>query len=359
MNDYLWDGSGEPDPEIQKLETALGRFRHNQPAPEFSQIAAARMHPARASQWLSSSFARWAGIAAVLTLVAVACLWFALRHANPAPGAESRWEIASLAGTPSVGNKTIAKTGDAGKWRNGQTLETDSRSRARISDEATGEVEIEPDTRLRLVESDLARKQLALDRGTIRASIWSPPGDFVVDTPAAVTVDLGCAYTLHVDDSGAGILHTTLGWVGFRLKGRESFIPAGAACATRPSIGPGTPYFEDASATFREALTRFDFGAQDTGQKSAEVTTILVESRKRDALTLWHLLRRVPEADRSRVYERLAGFVSPPPGVTREGVLQLDPQMLDTWWNELGLGDISLWRTWERSWSQHESAGKH
>ncbi len=25
-DNYLWDGSGEPDPEIQKLETALGRF---------------------------------------------------------------------------------------------------------------------------------------------------------------------------------------------------------------------------------------------------------------------------------------------------------------------------------------------
>ena len=24
--DYLWDGSGEPDPEIQKLENTLGRF---------------------------------------------------------------------------------------------------------------------------------------------------------------------------------------------------------------------------------------------------------------------------------------------------------------------------------------------
>ncbi len=34
-DDYLWDGSGEPDPEVQKLETALGRYRHNKPAPAF------------------------------------------------------------------------------------------------------------------------------------------------------------------------------------------------------------------------------------------------------------------------------------------------------------------------------------
>ena len=32
-DNYLWDGSGQPDPEIQRLEHALGRFRHNRPAP--------------------------------------------------------------------------------------------------------------------------------------------------------------------------------------------------------------------------------------------------------------------------------------------------------------------------------------
>src|SRR5436309_5903395 len=37
-DDYLWDGSGEPDPEVQKLEEALGRYRQNQPAPKFDEI---------------------------------------------------------------------------------------------------------------------------------------------------------------------------------------------------------------------------------------------------------------------------------------------------------------------------------
>src|SRR5205823_5281567 len=30
---YLWDGSGEPDPEVQKLESLLRRYRHDQPRP--------------------------------------------------------------------------------------------------------------------------------------------------------------------------------------------------------------------------------------------------------------------------------------------------------------------------------------
>ena len=33
MSDYLWDGSGEPDPEVQHLERILGELRHHQEPP--------------------------------------------------------------------------------------------------------------------------------------------------------------------------------------------------------------------------------------------------------------------------------------------------------------------------------------
>jgi hypothetical protein len=193
---------------------------------------------------------------------------------------------------------------------------------------------------------------LALDHGTIHAMIWAPPGEFVVDTPSATAVDLGCAYTLHVDDSGSGLLQTTFGWVGFKFDGRESFVPAGAVCMIRPRTGPGTPYFGDSSQPFRAALSKLDFDDITAGQRTAELSVVLAEARKRDALTLWHLLSRVNESERSRVYDRLALLVPPPQHVTPAGVLSLDRQMLDAWWNELNLGDMTLWRTWEHSWPE-------
>jgi len=143
-----------------------------------------------------------------------------------------------------------------------------------------------------------------------------------------------------------------MGWVGFKLNGHESFIPAGAVCKTRPKIGPGTPYFEDASLSFLNALSRFDFESSTSAERDALVRTLITGARKSDALTLWHLLSRVSEADRPRVYDRLASLAPPPAGVTREGVLGLDRPMLDAWWNSLGFGDIYLWRTYERDWSQ-------
>ena len=347
-DDYLWDGSGEPDPEIQRLETALGRYRHNQPAPAFDQPA--EIPPARRRPFfmnLRLSF----GLAAAAALLIAVTLFNYLRP-RPAPDLGPAWDVARLEGAPRVGSKTIGANAAVGKLGVGQTLVTDGSSRATISLDETGRVEVDAGSRLRLVTNGPDRKRLSLERGTIHATIWAPPGQFVVDTPSAVAVDLGCVYTLQVDDSGAGLLRTTMGWVGFKLNGHESFIPAGALCKTRPKVGPGTPYFEDASASFRDALSRFDFESNTPAERNALLGILLVDARKNDALTLWHLLSRVSDADRPGVYDRLTALAPPPAGVTREGILRLDRRMLDAWWNSLGFGDIYLWRTYQREWSQ-------
>jgi FecR protein len=347
-DDYLWDGSGEPDPEVQKLETTLGRFRHNQPAPAFDQLAEIR--PAR-QRWSLFSM-RWPyQLAAAAAVVAFAAAAFLVLRQGPPGNSGPAWDVARLDGSPRVGWHSLGEKSGVAKLGVGQTLVTNSSSRASITLDETGRVEVDPGSRLLVLANGPGRKRLALERGTIHATIWAPAGEFVVDTPSATAVDLGCVYTLHVDDSGAGLLRTTMGWVGFKLNGHESFIPAGAICQTRPKIGPGTPYFEDSSASFRDALSKFDFATTTPSERNALLGILLTEARKNDALTLWHLLSRVSDADRPGVYDRLASLAPPPASVTRDGILRLDRGMLDAWWNSLGFGDIYLWRAYERDWS--------
>jgi hypothetical protein len=351
-DDYLWDGSGEPDPEVQKLENLLGRYRHNQPAPAFDQIVAER--PAQ-PRWRFASFHLSFQLAAVAAVFLIGVTTFIISRVRQANNAGPAWEIARIKGAPRVGWHSLSASSETAKLKVGQTLVTDNSSRASITLDETGTIEVDPASRLRVMASGPNRKRLSLERGTIHATIWAPPGEFVVDTPSAQAVDLGCVYTLHVDDSGAGLLRTTMGWVGFRLNGRESFIPAGAVCATRPKIGPGTPYFEDASASFRDALTKFDFVKITLQERNALLGTLLADARKEDALTLWHLLARVSDGGRPGVYDRLATLAPPPTDVTREGILRLDQKMLDSWWNSLGYGDVYLWHMYERTWSQTPS----
>src|SRR5215213_8543443 len=270
--------------------------------------------------------------AAVLLLVAGWGVWLVYNNrANQILAAKRAWRVTRLDGTPTVGAERISKNGELGV---GEWLETDANSRAQIDVSSIGNVDIDENTRVRLLETRPTEHRLELARGKMSAHIWAPPRLFFVNTPSAVAADLGCAYTLEVDDHGASLLRVTSGWVALQLKARESMVPAGAACETRPVLGPGTPYFEDSSASFQESLKKVDF---DSGAvtRSAALTVLFEQARPRDTLTLWHLLMRVDGEDRGRVYDKMAALSPPPPGVTREGILGSDQTMVNIWRNEL------------------------
>jgi len=252
---------------------------------------------------------------------------------------QASWQVAPLAGAPQIGAQRLDAVGklEVGEW-----LETDDSSRAQINIGLIGQVEIAPQTRIRLVKARLTDHRLALARGKMHAEIWAPPRIFFVETPSALATDLGCEYTLEMNDEGFGRLHVTRGYVSLEnQQGPESVVPAGAFCEIRPAMGPGTPYSENASDTLRAALAQFDLA---NGRAEA-LNIVLAAAREADSFTLWHLLFRVDQAARGRVYDRMIEFVSPPAGVTRAGVLQGDQRMLKSWAEKFGLGQ-SWWRYW-------------
>lgn len=262
----------------------------------------------------------------VLLLISFGAFLLIYRPFVPSPQSPS-WQVERLNGTPRIESEAI---NDKGRLAIGQWLETDGNSSAQIAVSSIGQVKIDPNTRVRLLETSPTEHRLELAKGKVSALLWAPPRLFFVDTPSAVAADLGCAYTLEVDDSGGSLLRVTSGWVSLELQDRESMVPAGAACQTKRGIGPGTPYFEDSSPEFREALAKIDFE-----HNTASVSALLSHSRNRDTLTLWHLLSRVSGQERLHVYEKIAEFVPPPTGVTQDGVLRLDQQMLDLWRDKL------------------------
>jgi predicted anti-sigma-YlaC factor YlaD len=276
---------------------------------------------------------------AAMLALALGVFWFFYpRAARPA------WDVTRIEGAPRIGSKTV---GEVEKLRVGEWLLTDDSSRAKINVGEIGYVQVDPGSRVGLVEAKADEHRLALARGKMEAFIWAPPRQFYVDTPSAVAVDLGCAYTLEVGDDGQGLLSVIAGWVAFEWQGRETFVPAMAMCVTRPRLGPGTPYFSDASEDFQNALALFDVAESGSDARSNALQTALAKSRKRDALTLWHLLARADGDDRLRVYNRLAELIPPPAQVTPEAVTRGDRAALDLWWEKLELGSAEWWRIWK------------
>ncbi len=328
-DEYLWSGRGAPDEDVARLESLLAPYAHRGTLPPL---------PARGG--VRYAIVPMLTAAAALVLISAAA-WFAFA------GRPGGWTVQSLAGSPSVAGLPIDGPSRLGV---GQTLTTDATSRARIAVGEVGRVDVEPNSRVRLLESRAGEHRMALDRGRIRAQIWAPPRFFFVNTPSAVAVDLGCAYTLDVDDRGWGVVRVTHGWVAFEYGGRESFIPQEAVCATRPRVGPGTPHYADAPGPLVESLSILDFSPTENVSRTAALDTVLVTARKRDALTLWHLLSRGTPEERGRVYDRLMALVPAPAGVTRDAVIAGDRRALDACWNQLGLDSASWWRLWKSPW---------
>lgn len=321
-----------PDHLWREVEDLLDR-NDEAPAATLTTHRSPR-HPLRA----------YAAAAAAIVIVAGGFAWFYSNLSTPtlpalpqtSLNAKTSWRVNRLDGRPRIGSREIS---DDGEMVVGQVLETDERSRARIEVGSIGNVDIDENTRVKLLATQPTEHRLELTRGKMSARIWAPPRLFFVDTPSAVAADMGCAYTLEVDEHGNSLLHVTSGWVELGLNDRASIVPAGAACETRKGIGPGTPYFIDATQAFRDALETLDFNDYPSTRNKA-LFTLLDHARQRDTLTLWHLLTRVTPEERIQVFGRMASLSPPPMGVTDAGVLALDPQMLKAWREKLEPGWI-------------------
>jgi hypothetical protein len=349
--DYLWDRSGRPDPEVAALERQLGPLRFGVrsciSASCIADPVAPHTQDAEMQDLTPGGGSRWAAVAVPLALAATIVLLVAGTWvARPDPGTlrtaaapAGSWTFEPVSGSVSLASEPI-ESGvrvPTDRW-----LETGPDASARLSAGDVGTLRIGPLSRLRLVRDAPGAHRLALARGSLDAFIWASPRQFFIETPSAVAVDLGCAYRLEVDEDGTGRLRVTLGWVGFELDGRESLVPSGAVCLTRPGRGPGTPHFEDATPGFRTALEALDTGGARGNTTALE--QVLREARPRDALSLWHLLSRLDRAGASRVYDRLASLAPPPPQVAKERILAGDRQALDAWWDSLGFAPVSRYR---------------
>jgi hypothetical protein len=296
-DEYLWDRSGGSDPDVARLETLLARYRS--PGSQ-APVARRRPHPAR---WFAA-----AGLAAAAALFAILTL--------PARRSD-QWSLAGPRGTERVAV--------------GQTVRTGPGSRARLSSRAVGMVDVAENTVLRVEEAREGRSVLELAVGTIHAKTTSPPGVFVVDTPRARAMDLGCEYTLSVEPAGEGRLHVDSGWVGLTRYGRQSLVPERASASFDREGNLMPPVFDDAPAGFLDAVREFSLG-EPAATRDAALAAILELARRRDALTLLNLFPIASPEERLRVYDRLNALVPAPAAVTREAVENWRIGTTDAWW---------------------------
>jgi hypothetical protein len=314
MSDYLFDKTGE-DPAVAELEALLGGYAHRAPL---------REPPARRRRVTRGTVAAavtTGGLLAALTLVIV--LWRRDggdgNHGCPSTGAGFSFTVA---GGPARCGGDVASQGTlpVGAW-----LETSGSAVADVRVADIGQLTVYGDSRLRLVGSGTAEHRMELARGKVAARVTAPPRLFVVDTPVATAVDLGCAYELAVDQDGWTHLRVTSGVVSLEGHGLVAYAPMGTEVLAAPGKGPGTPVATGAPDALRAAVAGFDRG------DPTAVRAIVERAEVRDTITLWNLLSRTTAADRAAVFARLDELSSRPPTVRAEDVLAGDAGAIERW----------------------------
>src|SRR6266700_3431223 len=91
---------------------------------------------------------------------------FILLRPKPVTVTRSNWDLIRMEGAPRVGGNMVVASGPRNLGL-GQVLETDPSSKVSLRDENTGEIEVEPGTRLRMFAEKPGSKNLVMERGTI------------------------------------------------------------------------------------------------------------------------------------------------------------------------------------------------
>ena len=135
-DDYLWDGSGEPDAEVQHFEKLLGRYRSVAPMPDFNRVVVMRRRP------------RWPYAVAAALIIGIAL--GILRFYTP----PNRWRATESDGVAIVPH-SILRIGDVVRTERGAV---------RLQSPAVGTIDVGANTTVRLIENRSKRHRLAQRR---------------------------------------------------------------------------------------------------------------------------------------------------------------------------------------------------
>ncbi len=322
--DYLWDRKGAADPVVHQLEQALRPMRQAADAQQAIERRARRLRPVR--WWIP------AGIAATL-LLALGTAWVATA---PVP-----WSTQTIRGRPRI---DVVQQSTEGVVTERRTIETPAGSEVRVHVGRIGQVLVGPGSRLYIDGAGAGARTLLLERGSLVARISAAPGDFVVNTPSAKAVDLGCVYRLTVDSAGNGSLVVVEGAVRLEAHGITVTAPAGHEASILNGGRLGLPRSLDATMEQRAVVNEID----TLGVTPARVAHLLRLADASSVVTLWHLLQRVTGDERRNVVERLVRYVPAPPGVLPESLWSNDGPSMKRWEALVMPGSTNASTWWRR-----------
>lgn len=233
----------------------------------------------------------------------------------------SKYGLVTINDGPAHNNQKLSK---------GDLITTGEGSSATIEIQNIGKIKLSPESSIERLEADNTAK---LIKGNLQISTESENDYLYLQVPRASVESyyLSNDYSISMDEIGNVITKVTSGWLQVVSENSISILPEGYSIRILEGKGISIPAFHISSSIVPAWLDQYLF----EGGKTETLNLILDASKEVDAITLWNLLKRVILGHRGLVYQKLNEYVPHPEGVTKEGALTLNEEMMHIWLEEI------------------------
>lgn len=293
-HEYLWERTGEADPEIAALETLLAPARLRAPVPRIEE------GPSPATARRFALFAAAACIALVVTMIAV------LAPRRPASVAVGEWTVVMKDATLSDAERVTLKVAISERRLTiGETGSAELRA-------AGGEsvVVCAPGAVIDLVETPEGATRVRLVSGELytQRTAARAPYELEVNGVRLVVRD-GAQCMVRIGGDGGATVETKDGSVDIGWDARGGRLGAVTVCRIGGEGEVSTPRSAGATAGVRDALDGFDalrsVVMRDERPREEALEAVLRGAGSGDGVMLWNLAVSLPMHDRPRVWARI------------------------------------------------------
>jgi hypothetical protein len=239
----------------------------------------------------------------------------------------SPWNIQLIDGTITINGMA----NNSGKISEGESLNTDSKSRLIVNVPQIGKLQVDSNTTIVVEKAKDGNNRVALKRGSIKIINSALMPDLTIALNNSFILDHGGVFSIAADESDNMKVNVEFGFVEIGYKNESYFVKEGYICEIKNNFRPGIPYRLNASDTLKNEVEKYDYenGGDDSIQK------IISAANKEDMLTLLALIPNTSKLQRQILFQAVANHFPPPAGITRMGIIKADSEMLNKWWEDI------------------------
>ncbi len=205
-------------------------------------------------------------------------------------------------------------------------------SRVAVNIPNSGKLILESFTSIKIIQGKDSENIIALDNGRLEAEVKIDEPALKITTPPVALISLGGEFSIEILNSGEVFVQTRNGLVNLKSNIEDLLLIQDHKCKISLAGEIGIPIHNEASEEMRQLIEQAGFG----NDAIINYSLILDKASPQDGVTLFYLLKDANnKADRAAIFDKLNNMYPVPPGVTKQGIVNLKDKMLEQWLSEI------------------------